>query len=82
MSSGGEPDIRFALMAVVPDKKIFLIEKLKLLNENRSTAISALHNVISQHSGKTVNPPHGNATSKSVIQLMYYFKTHFIQYSE
>lgn len=68
MSSGGEPDIRFALMAVVPDKKIFLIEKLKLLNENRSIAINALHNVISQHSGKTVKPLQGSAASKSVIK--------------
>jgi len=65
MSSGGEPDIRFALMAVVPDKKMFLVEKLKLLNANRSIAINALHNIISKHGGNAIKQ--GGTAAKRVI---------------
>ena len=50
MATGGEPyhDIRFALMAVVPDRRTELNKKLKMLRTNRSITIEALTQLVNQ----------------------------------
>lgn len=50
MATGGEPyhDIRFALMAVVPDRRTEINKKLKMLRINRSITIEALTQLVNQ----------------------------------
>ena len=50
MATGGEPyhDIRFALMAVVPDRRTELNKKLDMLRLNRSITIEALTQLVNQ----------------------------------
>jgi len=50
MATGGEPyhDIRFALMAVVPDRRTELNKKLDMLRLNRSITIDALTQLVNQ----------------------------------
>ena len=50
MATGGEPyhDIRFALMAVVPDRRTELNNKLSMLRLNRSITIDALTQLVDQ----------------------------------
>ena len=50
MATGGEPyhDIRFALMAVVPDRRTELNNKLNMLRLNRSITIDALTQLVNQ----------------------------------
>jgi len=50
MATGGEPyhDIRFALMAVVPDRRKELNKKLKMLRINRTITIEALTQLVNQ----------------------------------
>jgi hypothetical protein len=50
MATGGEPyhDIRFALMAVVPDRRTELEKRLKMLRMNRSITIEALTQLVNQ----------------------------------
>ena len=50
MATGGEPyhDIRFALMAVVPDRRKELNKKLRMLRINRSITIEALTQLVNQ----------------------------------
>jgi hypothetical protein len=50
MATGGEPyhDIRFALMAVVPDRRTELNNKLTMLRLNRSITIDALTLLVNQ----------------------------------
>ena len=53
MATGGEPyhDIRFALMAVVPDRRKELNKKLRMLRINRSITIEALTQLVNQVGG-------------------------------
>ena len=56
MATGGEPyhDIRFALMAVVPDRRKGLNKKLRMLRINRSITIEALTQLVNQVGGFSV----------------------------
>lgn len=44
--SNGEQDIRFNLMAVVPDRRIAIQHKLKLLKTNKAIVTTALHQLV------------------------------------
>lgn len=48
MATGGEPyhDIRFALMAVVPDRRSSILRRLKMLRTNRKIVIEALKQMV------------------------------------
>lgn len=48
MATGGEPyhDIRFALMAVVPDRRQSATRKLQILNTNRTIVVEALKQMV------------------------------------
>lgn len=48
IATGGEPyhDIRFNLMAVVPDKRISLVRQVKLLKANRNIILQSVHKII------------------------------------
>jgi len=48
IATGGEPyhDIRFALMAVVPDPRVGLAHRLEVLRTNRGTVIQALRQLL------------------------------------
>ena len=49
IATGGEPyhDIRFALMAVVPDPRLALARRLEMLRTNRETVVLALRQLMS-----------------------------------
>ena len=50
MATGGEPyhDIRFALMAVVPDRRQVMQRRLRTLKTNRSVVVEALMQLVEQ----------------------------------
>ena len=50
MATGGEPyhDIRFALMAVVPDRRQVMQRRLATLRTNRSVVVEALKQLVEQ----------------------------------
>merc|ERR1712018_737443 len=56
IATGGEPyhDIRFALMAVVPDRRKDGLRRLEMLRTNRMIVIDALTQLVEQHDGKSV----------------------------
>ena len=51
MATGGEPyhDIRFALMAVVPDRRQVMQKRLRTLKTNRSVVVEALKQLVEQN---------------------------------
>ena len=51
MATGGEPyhDIRFALMAVVPDRRQVMQRRLRTLKTNRSVVVEALKQLVEQN---------------------------------
>ncbi|CAG7821720.1 unnamed protein product [Allacma fusca] len=86
IATGGEPyhDIRFNLMAVVPDKIVFLIRRVKLLKTNRHVVLESLQNIIevakTQQSLKassslcddslSLSSDYANLSSKDIKQLV------------
>ena len=56
IATGGEPyhDIRFALMAVVPDRRKDCYKRLEMLKTNRMIVVDALKQLVEQHDGKEV----------------------------
>lgn len=56
IATGGEPyhDIRFALMAVVPDRRRDCYKRLEMLKTNRMIVVDALRQLVEQHDGKEV----------------------------
>ena len=56
IATGGEPyhDIRFALMAVVPDRRRDCYKRLEMLKTNRLIVVDALRQLVEQHDGKEV----------------------------
>ena len=57
IATGGEPyhDIRFALMAVVPDRRKDCYKRLEMLKTNRMIVVDALRQLVEQHDGKVVH---------------------------
>jgi len=55
IATGGEPyhDIRFALMAVVPDRRKDCTKRLEMLKTNKMITIDALTHLVVQHDGRT-----------------------------
>lgn len=58
--SSGEQDIRFNLMAVVPDRRIAITHKLKMLRTNKTIVTAALEKLI------TAKSPHLVATTSDI----------------
>lgn len=58
--SSGEQDIRFNLMAVVPDRRIAITHKLKMLRTNKAIVTAALEKLI------TAKSPHLSGTVSSI----------------
>ena len=57
IATGGEPyhDIRFALMAVVPDRRKDCMKRLEMLKTNKMIVVDALTQLVEQHDGKTID---------------------------
>ena len=53
--SGPDHDIRFALMAVVPDRRSLILDRLVMLRSNRNIVVAALKELV-EHSD--VKRPH------------------------
>ncbi|XP_050728107.1 ubiquitin carboxyl-terminal hydrolase calypso-like isoform X2 [Eriocheir sinensis] len=70
IATGGEPyhDIRFNLMAVVPDKITALRRKLSALRRNRETILEALHQFIRQRFPQYIGKEKLPATSTILPQ--------------
>ncbi|XP_037031936.1 ubiquitin carboxyl-terminal hydrolase calypso isoform X2 [Bradysia coprophila] len=51
--SSGEQDIRFNLMAVVPDRRIAITHKLKMLRTNKAIVTAALEKILSSKTNDT-----------------------------
>ena len=61
--STGEQDIRFNLMAVVPDRRIAITHKLKMLRTNKTIVTAALEKLI------TAKSPHLATPSTSSVEV-------------
>ncbi|KAJ6649381.1 Ubiquitin carboxyl-terminal hydrolase calypso [Pseudolycoriella hygida] len=61
--SSGEQDIRFNLMAVVPDRRIGITHKLKMLRTNKAIVTAALEKILSTKAS------HESNTSESKNQM-------------
>ncbi|XP_031641210.1 ubiquitin carboxyl-terminal hydrolase calypso [Contarinia nasturtii] len=61
--STGEQDIRFNLMAVVPDRRIAITHKLKMLRTNKTIVTAALEKLI------TAKSPHLAASTSSSVEV-------------
>ncbi|ODM99954.1 Ubiquitin carboxyl-terminal hydrolase calypso [Orchesella cincta] len=57
IATGGEPyhDIRFNLMAVVPDKRVSLVRRVKLLKTNRNIILESVQKVIQSSIAEKAN---------------------------
>merc|ERR1712088_894319 len=69
IATGGEPyhDIRFALMAVVPDRRKDCTKRLEMLKTNKMITIDALTHLVEQHDGRTTK--HIDIDDKAIEQL-------------
>lgn len=64
--SSGEQDIRFNLMAVVPDRRIGITHKLKMLRTNKAIVTSALEKILST---KASHESNASELSKNFLEL-------------
>ena len=71
IATGGEPyhDIRFALMAVVPDRRKDCYKRLEMLNTNKMIVVDALRQLVEQHDGGAKNGDSSD-DSKEAIQML------------
>lgn len=83
IATGGEPyhDIRFNLMAVVPDKRVSLIRRVKLLKMNKKAILDSVQSSITEKASQLASTSSANASmalssdyanmsSKDIIQLV------------
>lgn len=70
IATGGEPyhDIRFNLMAVVPDKRVSLVRKVKVLKTNRNIILDSIQKIIkssiTEKANRSVSVPNDSFNSE------------------
>nr|XP_040575975.1 ubiquitin carboxyl-terminal hydrolase calypso-like [Lepeophtheirus salmonis] len=74
IATGGEPyhDIRFALMAVVPDRRIAALKKLAMLKNNKLSLNAAMNQVIDQNESLFKSETEQESNSVSAIEDLSY----------
>ncbi len=72
IATGGEPyhDIRFALMAVVPDRRKDCLNRLEMLQTNKAIVIDALTQLVEQHDGRAVKPDSAEQLEIDVTRVL------------
>lgn len=66
--SSGEQDIRFNLMAVVPDRRIAITHKLKMLKTNKEIVTAALNKIIKDKE-ESVKAENRNKMNLDIVKL-------------
>lgn len=71
MATGGEPyhDIRFALMAVVPDRRQVMQKRLRTLKTNRSVVVEALKQLVEQSTAQEEDEMEEEEDSEDVVVI-------------
>lgn len=72
IATGGEPyhDIRFNLMAVVPDKPMSLVRRVKLLKTNRNIILESVQKIIQSSITEKANQLASTSTFNSGLESL------------